>query len=160
MKTVKFLLLVLHSSYRAYRRTSRRFKSIRHLLYVISMAHPCDGLICHIRKKPCFFQNRHFRPAIFADRSGGHFSSQGPGHQLSSVTDPQYRYSHVEYRRIAVRRRHIIYAVRPTRQDNTLRRHPAYFLRRHSKGPYFAVNTTFSDTPCDQLIILSAEVQD
>ena len=80
-------------------------------------------------------------------------------HQLGAVADTQYRNPHFKNRFITGRRIIAVYAVRAACKNNAFGISFTDFLQAHGVGVNLAVNVAFSDSSGNQLIILSAEVQ-
>ena len=88
------------------------------------------------------------------------FSTKQIGQKLRSIADSKDRNSGLENAFIALWRIFPIYIFGAARQDNAdgMIAHHAFVIR--VIGQKLAVDILFADTPRDQLIILTAEIQD
>ena len=80
-------------------------------------------------------------------------------HELAAVADAQHRDTQLEQLRVALGRLLIINTVRPAGKDDADRVHCADLIDRGLIGLDLAVYIMLADTPRDQLVILTAEVE-
>ncbi|CCZ84372.1 putative uncharacterized protein [Ruminococcus sp. CAG:254] len=156
---IELLFRIFHCCYRTAGRMCRNRKAFRQLLNIVGMAHPRD----------CFFrqtgEQQAFRLifcqclAVFSGFfRGSNCSAQRICHQLAAVADAQNRNAQFKNSRVYVRRFWVINAVRPTGKDDANWISCSQFCNRCCIPHDFAVNSTFSDSACNQLIILPAKV--
>ena len=139
----------------------RRNPEIRRSLFnVVRVAHPADRLFRYVfkqRGRPIHF---HLRLAVLADRGSFYAAVQQIGHQLGTVTNSQNRDPQLEDFLRTSGRVLSVYAVGPSCKNDALRIHFLNLFKAHSTGVDFAVHIAFSDSSGNQLIVLSAEVED
>ena len=134
-------------------------EAFRRLGNIIGMAHPAYRHRGNLLKQKGGLIYLHLGLSILADRSGGYLSAQLVCHQLGAIADAQDRNTQIKNRLINVGGFLQIYAVGTAGKDDALGIHFFNGLQRHSIGVHFAVDIAFADTAGNQLIILTAEVQ-
>ena len=97
---------------------------------------------------------------VLGNGAGLDLSAEGVGYQLCAVAYTEYRYAEPEYLFSYMRGALIIDAVGASRKDNAFRGELFYLVERCFEGAHLAVNSALSDASCDQLVILSAEIED
>ena len=81
-------------------------------------------------------------------------------HELGSVAQSEYRDPQFKEFLRSGRGTFLIDAVRSAGEDDPLRVHFFDLIQRSPVGIDLAVHLAFPDAPCDQLIILTAEIND
>ena len=122
------------------------------------MAHPADGLWRYIFEKLGFCIYIYFNLTVFTDRSFLNFSTQQVHHKLGTIADTQDRDTQFKNLLCISRGIRLITAVWSTCKDDTFWLDFLDFLNTCFIGVNLAVYITFSDTACNQLIVLSTEV--
>ena len=137
-------------------------EALRHLGHVVPVAHPGDALRREAPEQLTVRIEEGLRLAVFPGRVrlGRRDSApQRVGHELTAIADPQHRHAQVEDLRIAERRILSIDAARSAGEDESDGIHAFEFLQRRGVGLYLAVHPALPDPPGDQLVILTAEIQ-
>ena len=124
------------------------------------MAHPADCFFCHIGKQRWFCFHKYLCFSIFTHGSLLHPAAQYMHHKLCAVAKSQHGNAQFKKRLLISRSTGFITTVRSTCQNNSLRIHRLNLLQIRLVRIYLAVNIAFSDTPCNQLIVLPAKVND
>ena len=131
----------------------------RKLNYLIGMTHKYILIASKSGKQQRWSIDlwRYAPVLTFSARSN--FSSEHICDKLHTVANTENRYSEIKNRFIAFRRIVEIDTVRSACKNNTYRRDLTQFF--YSRVPRFnnRINTAFSHTPCNQLFILTAEIQ-
>ncbi|MPM53520.1 hypothetical protein SDC9_100288 [bioreactor metagenome] len=96
---------------------------------------------------------------VFADSGGGNFSVTHIGNELCAVANTQHWYAQFQNCFIIMRRSFIIDAVRSARKNDAFIVVFFYFLDRCGKRQDLRINMLLTNSACNQLIILSAEIQ-
>ena len=141
----------------------RQPESGRNARHIVAMAHPGDALL----REPLKNGTGPVIPRYgFPVLSGGillrrrHLAAQHLGQQLTAVADAKDRDPQFKDRRIHLGRSRFIYAVRTPGKDDPDGGKRADLLQRHGVWVDLAVDVTFAHPPGDQLIVLTAEIQD
>ena len=99
-----------------------------------------------------------FRMPVFALFRCGHDAAQRTAHQLHAVANTENRNSRMKQLGFDLRRIFGIDARRSSRKDNAFRCFVDNRIRALAVADDFGVDAAFADTPCNQLRILSAKV--
>ena len=158
---------IFHGRHRTVVRMCGDLKASRGLRDVVGVAHPAGrslrSIACHSLEQLGAGLNSiqlYFGVAVLADGGRLHLAAQFMCHELRSVADAQHRDPQPEQGFVASRRIVCIDAVGPSCQDDSLRVHGQDLSRRLCIGMDLAINVAFSDSSRDQLLVLSAKVQD
>ena len=90
---------------------------------------------------------------------GGDLAAEVVRHELAAVAYAEHGNAKLEYLCIYLRRAGSVNALRTAGEDNADGVVCFYFVYRHAVGLYLAVDIAFTDSACDKLVILAAEVQ-
>ena len=139
----------------------RSGEALRCLRDVIGVAHPGD---CLRRQLLVLEQCARFVVdglglAVLRCGAGGDRSAEGVCHQLTAVADAEDRDAHLKDFLGNVGGFFVIDAVRTAGEDDARRFPCGDFFQGCGIADDFAVDTAFPHTPCDKLIVLTAEVQ-
>ena len=158
---VNALRLVFHGGYGAVVRRGGDLKALGQLLNAVCMAHPYDALGGHVLEQP---GSRLFQVqpdlAVLGGLGGDDTAADHPGCQLAAVADAQNGNAQLQDLGIVVGGGHIIHAVGAAGEDDALVA-PGLDLLGGNGVVLFdlRVHMEIPDSAGDQLIILSAEVQ-
>ena len=133
-------------------------KTGRQLCYIILMTHPDDFLFRQSLKKRRRRIYVGFRLAKFAAIGMTHFPTQRLGHELHAITKTKYRDSQFKYIRFYLRSIFFIHTSRAACKNNSLRLQLLDFCYGFMIRIYFTVYMIFTDTTCNELIVLSAKI--
>ena len=129
---------------------------------MIPVAHPRHTLFRKSLKQTAARAELCLRPSIFSgcvrfggDNAAAHVTRQ----KLRAIADSENRDSQRENARIHIRRAVGIDAVRPSGEDDTDRVIGSDFRQGHRAGMHFAINMVFADATGNELVVLSAEIQ-
>ncbi len=159
LRCIDLPLWTFHRCHRADRRMSGHTKSFRRLCNIVRMTHPCHRGRFHIFEKNRRPFHLYVCMPVLTDRSRLYSSAQTVCNQLRTVTDSQNRNARLKYFFLIMRRSFIINAVRPACEDNPFRIHLLYLLKAQRVRMHLTIYIAFSDSARNQLIILSAKVQ-
>ena len=126
----------------------------------VSVTHPAGSLgrkAAEQRSSPIELDGRL---AVLARRSVFHGPSKQHSHQLGSVADAEDWYPGLEDGGVADGGGSCIDARRTPRKDDRLRVSSGQCLERRVEGDDLAEDVEFTDPACDELGVLTAEVQD
>ena len=128
------------------------------LRYIVGVAQPNNAFFGYALEKHTVL-NRNLYFAVF--RNGRSFNNAvaHPRNKLTAVANTENGNAKLQYFLCVVRRFHIVNAVRSACENNTLVIVSLDDLNRGRIGEYFSVNIVITDSACNQLIILTAEVQ-
>ena len=150
---------ILHRSSRTVCRMCRSGKSLRKLSNIIGMTHPGNALFRQFGKQQTIIAVKSFGLAVLAGRRRCHLTAQQMRNQLCAVANSQNRYTQLKYFFRYTGGILQIHAVRPAGKNDAGRVLLFNFCQRRLIRQYLTVNITVSDTPCNQLVILSAEIK-
>ena len=162
LNAVDFPALVADADRGTGRGVRAQRKAVRHLCHVVAVAHPGDAFFLHAVEQLARGVKPRLRLAVFARGivlRGGDPAAQRVRNQLTAVADAQNRQAQRENRRIHLRRTLGIDALRATGEDEAGRLQLHQLCKRRGARLYLAVDAGLADTARDQLVILSAEVQ-
>ena len=91
---------------------------------------------------------------------GGNLSPQGVGHQLAAVADAQHRHAQLKNGRVHVGGLLLIYAVGAAGKNDADGLHGLQLLQRGGIGLDLAVHPALTHPAGNELVVLTAEVQD
>ena len=152
---------ILHRSNRAVLGMCSAFKSFRQAIDIIHMAHPGGSLLRQALEERGSGVEEGFGFTKFAGRSGFNLTAQSVCNQLAAVAQTQHRDAHRQNSRVDLRSIFDIDAIRAAGEDQTdWRVLLNLFHGGFSEGDDFAVYTQIADTAGNQLIVLTAKVQD
>ena len=139
-------------------------EALRQVCNIVCVAHPADGGILLItfdilQKQGRFFIYIDLRASVFADRSGFHAAPAAVCHELGPVTDSQNRNSEFEQLLRTGGGFFIIDTGGTAGQNNTFGSKLPDLINPHGVRMNLTINITFPDTPGDELLILSPEIQ-
>ena len=138
----------------------QHLKACGRLGNIIRMAHPTDAFFGNILKERALLQNADFPLAVFARFGMRHFSAQRIGDQLTAVADPQHGDTKGKYLCRNVRGALLVNAVGSARKNNPDGVVVPDLLHRHIAGLEVAIDVEIAHAARDQLVILSAEIED
>ena len=159
---VEPFFFVFHSRYRAVLRVGGGPEAVWHLGDIVRMAHPGDGLFRHILnalKQQAGFVVAGFGLAVFRGDAGGNLSAQGVRHQLTAVADAQNGNAQLKNLRADPGRSVIVYAVGTAGEDDAHRVQRPQLLNGCLIAFDFAVYAAFTDSAGNQLVVLTAEIE-
>ena len=159
LNCIQFLFCVFCCCYRAVCCMCRDFKSRCRFGNVICMAHPNDCFFWYVFENAgVFFVNQQFCLTIFADICFFNFTAKDMHHKLSAVAKSKNR--NTQFKQLLLISRWICFvaAVRAAGKDNSLRIHRFNLLKIGLVWIDFAIYIAFSDTSCNQLIVLTAKI--
>ena len=156
---VKAAGLVLRSGHRAVGRMGNDLKPRSCLLDIIIVTHPADILVGQTIKQRAGGIQVHQRFAVFPLGSLGHTAAQLVHHQLAAVANPQNRHAPGIHGGINGGRIRQISAVGPTGKNDPLRVFGLDLCKISAIGINFAIHVALADAACDQLVILTAKIQ-
>ena len=159
---VEAALLVSDGSGRAHIGVSDQLEALRHLCHVVAVAHPGNTLLRQTLEQLAVRVVEGLGLAVLA-RSVllccGYLAAEGVRHKLTAVADAQNRYAQLEQSRITLRGLFLVNAVRTAGKDDADRIERLDLLNRGLIGLDLTVNIMFADASCNQLIVLTAEVE-
>ena len=138
-------------------------KPLRHLGHVVPMAHPGDALCRQPLEEGEAGVVLGGCLAVLPGGvllGGGDQPAQAVGHQLAAIADAQNGDAPGENVRIHVGRSVQVYAVGPPGKNDTDGIQGFQLCQRCGVGFDFAVNPALPDPPGDELVVLSAKIQD
>ena len=140
----------------------RQPKTRRDTRHIVPMAHPGDAFLREALEDGTgpIIPGHGF--SILSGRillSRGHLSAQRLGQQLTAVADPKHRDPKFKDRRVHLGGPRLIYAARPPGKDDPDGRKDTDVLHRHGVWVDLAVDFALAYPPGNQLIILTAEIQ-
>ena len=149
---------IFHSRNRAISCFSGYFKIYGYLIYVIRMAHPTNRFLRNTVKQFACGINGHLNFTVFV-RACLNNAAQCMRHKLSAVANSHYR--DAEFKKFLLIQNGIltVNTFRPARKYYTAVSRGFNFLYRSGIRTYFRINIIFSDSSCNQLIVLSAKVK-
>ena len=158
---VQILLPALGGRHRAVVRVGSDLESRGKLRYIVIVAHPAD----HGRREPLIKRRRDriqydLRPAVFTLRRTLYPAPEHVHHELGSVAQSQNRDAHLEQFLRRSGGSFQVDTVRSSGQDDALRIHFPDLIQRGLVGTDLAIDLAFPHPPCDQLVVLTAEIDD
>ena len=138
-------------------------KALRHPVHIVPVAHPGDAFFRQAPEKRGRRIEVRLRPAVFPGRilpSRDHLSPQAGGHELTAVADAQDGHPQRKDLRVRVRRAGGVDAVGPAGKDDRPGIEGADLPKGGLPGLHLAVDPAFPHPPGDELVILTAEIQD
>ena len=141
-------------------RVRQHFESFGRAGDVIGMAHPADAAGGNAVEKRSFFQDADLPSAVFARPGVGDFAAQRVRDELAAVADAEHGDAERKDLRGDVGGILRIDAVGPAREDDADGIIRPDLLYRHVAGFQIAVDVEVAHPPRDELVVLSAEVED
>lgn len=135
-------------------------KAFRGLGDVVRMAHPANVFGPYVREKLRFAVISDDRAPVFADAGRTDRAAQDLSDHLCAVADPEDRDAGFEERPSAKRRVLAVDAVRTTGQDDALVVSGKDPVEADRIRKDLGVDVLLADAPRDELIVLSAEIED
>ena len=129
-----------------------------HIGHCIAVAHPYSGLFGNAFKEGAAAVAIKISMAVFMLFRLRYFAAQFLSHELHAVADAQNRYSCFEHAGIHLGCIFCIDTGWTAGENNALRILGKDFLSALVVWQDFAVNAAFADTPCDELGVLAAKV--
>ena len=162
LHAVEAPLLIRDGHVGAVVRVGHQGKALRHLLHIIPVAHPGDAPLGKAVEELAGRVIVGLRLAVLAGRvllRGGHPPSQGMGHELTAVADPQYRHPQRKDAWVHLGRLFLIDRVRAAGKNEADGPLCLELFQRRGVGLYLAVHAALTDTAGNELIVLAAEIQ-
>ena len=141
-------------------RIRQNLKSVRSFGDIVGMAHPADALFGDRLKEVSRFQNADFPFAVLTGFGVRNSAAQRVCNELTAIADSEHGYSERKYLRRDMRRRFFIDAVGAAREDDAYGIIFLDFLYRHIAVFQIAIYIEVTHAARDELIILSAEIED
>ena len=134
------------------------FKTFRHRCYIVNMAHPYSFVFTKTFEqwRLCIHFYRSFTK--FTSISRFNFTAQSVSHELHAVAKAEHRRAQFEYFCFNTRRFFFVYAVRTACENYTHWVQFFDFSNRFIIRIHFTVNVVFTNATCNQLIILTAKI--
>ena len=124
------------------------------------MAHPADALFGDILKEISRFQNADLPFAVLARFGVRNGAAQRVCNELTAIADSEHGYAERKYLGGDMGRRFLINAVWTAREDDADGIIFLDFLYRHIAVFQIAIHIEVTHAPRDELIVLSAEIED
>ena len=133
-----------------------------HLCHIIAVAHPCHALLGDALKQAAagIEPGRCF--TVFAGGialRGGDLAAQIVRHELAAVADAKDGNAQAEDPGVDLRRALGVDALGAAGEDDADGSVGPDLLKAHAVGLYLAVDIALADSSCDELIVLTAEVE-
>ena len=138
-------------------------KALRHLFHIVAVAHPGNALGRQALEKLAVGVEIRLGLAVLPGgvvRGRHHPAAQVVGQQLAAVADAQDGDAQLEDLRIGLGRLGIVYAVGTAGEDDADGVQGLDIGQGRGVGLDLAVHIALPDAPGDELVILSAEVND
>ena len=124
------------------------------------MAHPANIHIVSRAEDAAFIIDYDIRMTILACGRRIDLSSEPVSHKLSTVTYPQHRHSQFKHAVIYTRRAFTVGTLRTARKYDPLRIIGLDIIKVHLViSADFTVHPAFAHAPCDELVVLTSEIQ-
>ena len=139
-----------------------KLEALRHLRHVVAVAHPRNALCGQTLEQLAVGVVEGTGLAVLTRGillRCGDLTAEGVRHELAAVADAEHRNAEVEQSRVALRRGLLVNAVRAAGEDDADRVHGLDFFNRGLVRLYLTEYIMFADAACDQLIILTTEIQ-
>ncbi len=151
--------LVLHCRDRANRRVSNALKAFRQAVDAVGVAHPADIVFFDAVKEDAFgvFD---FGFAVFGNVGVSDFAAKLVRHKLRAVANAENGYAQIKYFGIHSQAILAENAVRPTGENYADRVFCFHLFCRNRTRHQFGINVQVPDSSCDELVVLSAEIDD
>ena len=162
LDAVKALALVTNGHVGTGVGMGHQFKTLRHLLHIVAVAHPGNALGRQALEQLAVGSEIGLRLAVLPGgirRSRRHPAAQIVSDELTAVANAQNGNPQLEDLRVRLRGRGIVHTVGPTGKDNADGGHRLDLRHRGGIGPDLAVYAAFPDPPGDELIILTSEIE-
>ena len=156
---IQFPLCTCHGGSRTFVRMRNGNKAFRQCTDIIGVTHPGNSLLRQICKQRTFGLIVGHSLTIFPHRCTRNGSTQCICHKLTAIANTQNRNAHFKNFLCNMRRLFVIDAVRTSGKDQANRIPGSQFLQRRCVPHDFTVYAALPDTPCNQLVILSAKIQ-
>ena len=159
---VQLLFCILHGSHRAHIGVRRDPEALGQPVNAVGMAHPHHTLRRNVlHQQGIGGIQLQVNLAIFAGFGGDNAAAAHPGGELCAIADAQHRDAQREHLGVIVGGSHIVDAVGATGEDDAAIALCRNLLRRNAVvGLDFSVHIQVTDPAGNQLIILSAKIQD
>ena len=157
---IKLLSGVFHCGNGAIRRVRNRHKTLGDFRNIIGVAHQRYGVDVHAVKQHAGRVHHGVDCAVLAYRAGPDFAAECVTHKLHAVANTKHGYAKLKQFLGAVRRAFVVYTVRTARQYDTDRSNLLDFFHGSVAGQYLGVHVALAHTSGNQLLVLSAEVED
>ena len=138
-------------------------EALGHLCHIIAVAHPGNALLGQALEQLAAGIIIGLGLAVLPGRillGCCHLSAQGVGHQLAAIADAKDRHAQLKDLGIVMGRILLINAAGAAGEDDADGVHGLQLFKGGGIGLYLAVDIAFPDAAGNQLIILTAKVQD
>ncbi|OPZ71919.1 MAG: hypothetical protein BWY80_01230 [Firmicutes bacterium ADurb.Bin456] len=157
---IQIFFRIGHGRHRGIGRARGYLKAGRRGFNPIAVAHPALLRLLHTGEKLILPYGFEASLAVLAVPGPFHNAPKLPGHQLHAVADTQDRDSRFVKGRIAGWRILLVNTGGTARKYDALRLSGFYLRNGSRKRKHFTENLKFPDTSCNQVAVLSAEIQD
>jgi len=155
---IQATLRVLHRRTGAVRRLTGDGKARRGLGDIVRMAHPNGGVLGHIPQHTAA-QHGQLDLAVLGHRRRLYLAAQHPCHQLAAVANAQHRHAQLQHLRGVMGRGRVIHGIGTAGKDNALIISLPNGIQRGGIRQNFGKHAVITHTAGDQLIVLTAEIQ-
>ena len=151
--------LIVHGSYGAAVGMGSGLEALGQFIDGIIMAHERIGLFSQTGEDGAVSIKFHRLSAIFTDMARLYSTAQSIGHHLYAIADTQDRDSHFKDFLFQSGSAFLINTAGTTGENNTDGREFPDLLQGHIVGMDFTIHIAFPHSACDELIVLTAEIQ-
>ena len=155
---IQLAFIINHCRDRAFACHGISLEAFRYFRNIIIVAHPANILAFNTFKQGTIGLQFHGSLTEFADTSTFNMSTQSMCHELMSIANAKNRYTQLKNTGINFRSFFSIYAVWSTCKNYTFWIFCLDLFKSIGIRDNFAVNSAFSNSSGNQLIILAAEV--
>ena len=155
---IKLAFIIDHCRDRAFACHGISLESFRYFRNIIVVAHPANIPAFYAFEQRTICLQFHGSLAKFADTSAFNMSTQSMCHELMSIANAKNRHTQLENTGINFWSFFSIYAVWSTCKNYTFRIFRFDLFKRIGIRNNLAVNSAFSNSSGNQLIVLAAEV--
>ena len=142
------------------RRLCRYTESLGKLTYEIGVAHPYYALFRNALEYKASAVLRDLDLSVFAFLTALYLAAESVRHELTSVADTEDRYADTEYLLRDMGRAWIVNTVGTACENDSGRVHSLDLAYWRVKSLDLAVYAALSDSSCDELIVLTSEIED
>ena len=160
LNSIDLSVNVLHCSAGAVVGFGYNLKALGRFGDIIRMAHPNNTLFGNVLPKKAVLAQLKLNLAVFGNRSGCNLAVAHPCDELTAVADAENRNADVKNIFCIMRRFHIKNRVRSAGEDDSLVAVCLDRLKVGGVGENLGVNIEITDSAGDELIVLSAEIED
>ena len=129
-------------------------------LHIVGVAHPAYALLRYTGKKLAGGGKNGRFPVFAAALCGGYLAPRHISHELVAVADAEDRYTQLKHRGVIVRGLRVVDAVRSAGKDYALIGALPYLIDAYLViALYLRIDVLAAHAPCDELIVLSAEIK-